>query len=72
MLDILNNLVNKIIDESKPYRKEVEFLKIEGDSVVFMLDGKKQRINQRFIYAAIGHLSVGDKFDIDSRYIHTL
>jgi hypothetical protein len=48
----------------------VAFEKRECDTAICILDNEKIRINQRHIYACIGHLEKGEKLFVDSRRIY--
>jgi hypothetical protein len=67
----LNQVIDVVIEQSKPFKQEVEFVKAFSSVAIVNVDGAEMWIRQEFCYFAISHPKSGEKVFIDNRHLFT-
>jgi len=69
-LDELNNFINAIIDEKKPYLISATFIKLECQTVTFNVNGEIKKCNINRCLFVKNQVNPGDIVDVDSRNLY--
>ena len=69
-LSELNNFINAIYEEKKPYLISAKFIKVECDTTIIEVNNSKFRIHKRNYTFLPGILNPGDIVNVDSRNLY--
>jgi hypothetical protein len=66
----LNNFINAIIDEKKPYLISATFIKLECQTVSFNVNGEIKKCNINRCLFVKNQVNPGDIVNVDSRNLY--